>query len=58
MTNGPGVNVYEEGVFVQGDVIHTNEFFTKYLMIEAQIRQMTQTLKKLAGADQKRTVQS
>ena len=31
----PGVNVYEEGVFVQGDVIHTNEFFTKYLMIEA-----------------------
>ena len=32
----PDVNVYDEGCFVQGDLIHTNEFFTRYLRVEAE----------------------
>ena len=32
----PDVNVYDEGCFVQGDLIHTNEFFTRYLRFEAE----------------------
>ncbi len=32
----PGVNVYDEGDFVQGDMIHTNEFFAKSLILEAE----------------------
>lgn len=31
----PGVNVYDEGNFVEDGVIHTNEFFTKSILLEA-----------------------
>lgn len=32
----PGVNVYDEGVFVCKDVIHTNEFFARFIRISGK----------------------
>lgn len=33
----PGVNVYNEGVFVEGDTLHSNEFFAKYLRVSGMV---------------------